>query len=114
MPWEPLPNSTGGEPRPVADGLERVVRHLGAPSVQAVTDVFTVWEEAVGPQVAAHAAPKSLRDGVLKVTVDDPAWTTQLRFMESDILGRLRERLGADAPERIDLGVERPARGRRR
>lgn len=107
MPWEPLPNSAAGEPRPVTVGLERIVRGLGGPSVQAVTDVFTVWEEAVGPQVAAHARPKSLRDGVLKVAVDDPAWTTQLRFLEAEILGRLRVSLGADAPERIELRVTR-------
>ncbi|MEZ5205579.1 MAG: DUF721 domain-containing protein [Acidimicrobiales bacterium] len=105
MPWEPLPGSSDPEPRPLRDGLDRVVRHLGAPSVQAVTDVFGVWEEAVGAQVAAHAVPKSLRDGVLKVTVDDPAWTTQLRFLEPEILGKLRTALGADAPERIELRV---------
>ena len=114
MPWEPLPNSNGDEPRPLTDGLDRVVRHLGAPSVRAVTDVFTVWEEAVGPQVAAHAVPKSLRDGVLKVAVDDPAWTTQLRFLEADILSRLAASLGDEAPDRIELRVDRPGRSGRR
>ncbi len=73
----------------LAASLDAVVRSLKGPGARAVAGVFASWEEAVGPQVAAHARPLSFDGGRLVVEVDDPAWATQLRYLESD----LRERL---------------------
>ena len=72
--------------------------------------MFARWEEAVGPQIAAHATPASLVDGVLVVDVDHPTWATQLRFLETDLLARLRDVAGADELTRIELRVRVEAR----
>jgi predicted nucleic acid-binding Zn ribbon protein len=79
------------EPVPLADSLDAVVRSLRGPGARAVAGVFAGWDEAVGPQIAAHAQPVSLDDGRLVIHVDEPAWATQLRYLEAD----LRERLAA-------------------
>lgn len=68
--------------------------NFGAPPASEVRGVFDGWAEIVGEQVAAHTTPTSLRDGVLLVDVDDPAWASQLTFMEADLLGRLEQHLG--------------------
>ena len=60
--------------------------------------VFGRWEEAVGEAVARHVQPLRLDGSRLVVEVDDPAWATQLRFLEAN----LRERLLAVAGARID------------
>jgi predicted nucleic acid-binding Zn ribbon protein len=73
------------------DSLDAVVRALHGPSAQTVEGVFARWEEAVGPDIAAHAKPSALREGCLVVTVDHPTWATQLRFLEADLLARLAE-----------------------
>ncbi|MCU4187099.1 DUF721 domain-containing protein [Acidiferrimicrobium sp. IK] len=77
------------EPAPVGSSLDRLARRLGAPPPDVLSAVFARWEEMVGPQVAAHAAPRSLRGGVLVIAVDEPAWATQLRMLSGDLLARL-------------------------
>ena len=62
----------------------------------------------VGPQIAAHARPASLTDGRLVVDVDHPTWATQLRFLEQDLLARLRDVAGADEISSIELRVRPP------
>ena len=97
-------------PRPVSDGLEPLARRLGAPTASALGAVFSRWEEAVGPAVAAHSRPLSLTDGVLTVAVDQPGWATQLRYLTATLLARLEEVAGAGVVRRIDIRVE-PGQG---
>lgn len=78
----------------MAPTLDRLVRHLGASSTSTVQQVFGRWPELVGPQVAAHSRAVRLRDGILSLVVDEPAWATQLRLLEADLLTRLTEVLG--------------------
>ena len=91
------------EPEPdelvsLAVSLDGVVKSLKGPSRRAVGGLFGRWDEAVGEQVAQHVRPVKLDGGVLSVEVDDPAWATQLRFLE----GNLRERLLAVTGAQID------------
>jgi predicted nucleic acid-binding Zn ribbon protein len=108
MPWAPLPNGEPPEPRRVGEGLDRVAASLGVPDAAVLPAVFGGWEELVGARVAAHARPLSLRAGVLAVAVDEPAWATQLRFLEGDLLGRLAERVGSGKVARIEVRVVGP------
>jgi predicted nucleic acid-binding Zn ribbon protein len=96
---------TDGEPKALSDSVDEVVRSLRGTSARTLAGVFSRWEEAVGPQVAAHARPASLVDGCLVVEVDHPTWATQLRFLESDVLTRLRDVAGVDEVARIELRV---------
>jgi len=113
VPWEPLPGSAERDPSRVGDSLDRLVRHLGGPSSAAVGSLFGHWPELVGEQVAAHADPVSLRDGTLVIAVHDPAWATQLRFLEGEILGRVRAALGGADVDRLEVRVRRPEGGSR-
>lgn len=110
MPWQPLPTGDGRhvEPEPLAHSLDRVVRHLGGSSAEAVGGLFGRWLDIVGERIAQHATPSAVRDGTLVVTVDDPAWATQLRFLEAEILGRVRDALDLDGLERLEVRVRRP------
>ena len=68
--------------------------------------VFGRWEESVGAAVAAHVQPVKLDGSVLVVEVDDPAWATQIRFLEATLRERLREVAGASV-ERLEVRVSR-------
>jgi predicted nucleic acid-binding Zn ribbon protein len=84
----------GPPPEPVGATLERLVRHLGwGPRTRAV-GVIADWERIVGPAIAAHAAAVASDGTTLVVAVDDPAWATQLRWLEADLLGRLEREAG--------------------
>lgn len=90
----------------VSDSVDSVVRSLRGAGAQAVKGVFGGWEDAVGPQVAAHATPVALDAGRLLVEVDQPGWATQLRFLESTLIERLAEVAGAGAVRSIEVRVK--------
>jgi predicted nucleic acid-binding Zn ribbon protein len=113
VPWEPLPGRGEDGPSPLRDGLQPVVRRLGGPSIAAVDGVFGRWEEIVGERVAAHTRPLSLRDGRLVVGVDDPAWATQVRFLEAEVLTRVAAVLGPGEVSAIEVRVRPPEAPRR-
>jgi len=70
---------------------EQIVRA----GMAAMGGVFGRWEDAVGAAVAAHVQPVKLDGTTLIVEVDDPAWATQLRFLEATLRERLLEVAGA-------------------
>ena len=105
MPWQPLPSSSGGEPRPLGETVDRLVRSMGAPSAEATRSIFADWAEIVGDQIAEHARPHALRERTLVVAVADPAWATQLRFLETELLGRIAAATGSDEVTSIEVRV---------
>lgn len=70
-----------------AQGMDQKLRQYRA---------WEVWEQVVGPQIARHARPLRLREGILEVRVDQPIWMQQLRMMAPDILRKLNRALGED------------------
>ncbi len=102
-PWKPLPEDD--EPRPAKASLDRIVQKMGAPKAASLEAVFERWTDIVGEGVAAHARPRSLRNGTLVVAVDDPAWASELRFLGPQILAACTAVAGADTVRRIDVKV---------
>jgi predicted nucleic acid-binding Zn ribbon protein len=99
------------DPEPVRRTLDRLLDHLTGAPMAATTSVFERWDELVGEAIAAHTRPLRLREGVLSVGVDDPAWASQLRFLEGDLLARLAAAPGGAAVTEITFQVT-PATGR--
>lgn len=93
-----------GEPVPLQAGLDAVVRSLNATDAATVRSVFSGWEQAVGPVIAAHARPVKLDGTVLLVEVDDPGWATQLRYLQTDLIATLQT-LGSGTIDRLELKV---------
>jgi predicted nucleic acid-binding Zn ribbon protein len=56
--------------------------------------VFGRWPHVVGEDIAAHATPTALRDGVLNVTAESTAWATQLRMLQGQILAKISAAVG--------------------
>lgn len=76
------------EPAQLRQGLERFLRHLGAPPADVVTELGRRWGEIVGPALDGPTRPIELIDGVLVVACDDPAWASQVSWMEGQIAQR--------------------------
>jgi predicted nucleic acid-binding Zn ribbon protein len=73
---------------------------------QTTVTVFSRWAEIVGEPVCSHVKPLKLDAGTLIVEVDEPAWATQLKFLEADLLTRLNVG-GAMPVERLEIRVKR-------
>jgi predicted nucleic acid-binding Zn ribbon protein len=87
------------DPRP-ATGAFRAALALAAPKTRLAA-TQAVWAETVGERVAAVAEPLSERDGALVVACSDPVWAQELDLMQGELLNRLRERLGEQAPQSL-------------
>ena len=89
------------EPVRLSDTLAAVGAELGIPAGNVHGRLDEHWVDVVGADVAAHARLVSVRDGVLTVSVDDPIWATQLRYLETTVIERDRPR----GPRRGHLGA---------
>jgi hypothetical protein len=70
---------------------------------------WQLWNEVVGPQIAARAQPSRIRNGVLEIKVDQPVWMQQLQLMKPQLLARLNDRLGAPVFHDLYLRRGQPA-----
>jgi len=80
-------------PRPLAGALANLASGL-APAT-TLARVQEIWERAVGPAVAAAAAPTAERDGVLTVTCTAAVWAQELDLMAYELIPRLNAALGS-------------------
>jgi hypothetical protein len=85
--WRPLNQDRG--PRRVGESLDGVV-----PGGRAFTTIVRDWATIVGDNLASHARPAGLHATTLVVAVEDPAWATQLRYLERELLERCAEAVG--------------------
>jgi predicted nucleic acid-binding Zn ribbon protein len=108
------PGHRSDEPRRLRDSLAEVSADLGLPEPDALAFLIEEWESLVGPDVAPHCRLTSLRDGVLRVTVDTAPRGTQLRYLEGELLERAASLLGADIVHelRVRVGAPSARRGR--
>jgi len=89
----------------VAAPLGRVLRHLGVPSAGDLPSLEARWAAAVGPALAENSEPVIVRNGRLVVRVEDPAWASQLRWMEHQVVATLREGPGFETVRGLDVRV---------
>ena len=93
-------------PRPLRQGLERLLDGLGTPDIDAVATLVERWPEVVGPELASRVRAVAVRGSELVVRVEDPAWASQIAWLESRLLERIADLVG---PGRITVVKARVA-----
>jgi len=83
--------------------IEKILNDRGWGAKLKEYRVFSLWRKAVGPGIARHAQPASIRGKRLTVVVDSSAWMQQLSLMKPEVLSRVNDRLGPDGIEGITL-----------
>jgi predicted nucleic acid-binding Zn ribbon protein len=82
------------DPQSLDSTLGRLVGERGWEQPVAVGGAFGRWDAVVGPELAGHCAPETLKDGTLIVRAESTAWATQVRLLTSHLVRRLDEELG--------------------
>ena len=72
--------------------------------------VLGQWPSVVGQQIADHATPTGLNDGVLSVAAESTAWATQLRIVQAQLLAKIAAAVGNG----VVTSLKSPARPHRR
>lgn len=96
----------GKPPRALNEVLGKVLRRMRVSDETSAIGLFSGWRQIVGDAIADHAVPKRLEKRILVVEVDDPAWATQLKFLESQLIATLRDSVG-DEVESLEIRVRR-------
>ena len=100
-PWDPQPRG-----RLVGQGAKK----RGWDDKVTTGRLFAEWDRIVGEDVATHATPERLEEGVLYVRASSTAWATQLRLVAADILRKIAAAMGPGHVRRLKIdGPEKPS-----
>jgi len=96
-------NQMGKELARIGDLLDGVGTRLGLGRSRDAGLIWSRWPTIVGATISEHAEPSSLRDGVLRVRAETPAWAAELGYLGPDIKARANELIGR--PAVVDVRV---------
>ena len=82
------------EPALAGDLVDKLLHGLGLDERLHQYKALIIWNDVVGPQIAARTRPVRIRENILEINVDQPAWMQQLQLMKPKILSRLNAELG--------------------
>jgi len=92
-------------PRPLEGSLDALSARFGMEGARTLGRLFSGWTEIVGPAMAEHVRPIRIDTDALVVTVDHPAWATQVRLLGNTLLDTVSERVGVERPDRLEVRV---------
>lgn len=90
--------------------LEKSLKGLNLEGTYAVSRVFGIWGEIVGPLIAQNTKPRFFRQGILIVEVASAAWANELTMLKPGIMKALEKRLGKGLIREIRWQVAPPYR----
>jgi predicted nucleic acid-binding Zn ribbon protein len=82
------------DPQPLGKLARDLAKKRGWSAHVAEGTVFGHWPAVVGQQIADHATPIGLSEGVLSVAAESTAWATQLRMVQGQLLAKIAAAVG--------------------
>ena len=82
------------EPALAGELVDKMLHGLGLDERLHQYKALIIWNDVVGPQIATRTRPVRIRENILEVNVDQPAWMQQLQLMKPKILAQLNAELG--------------------
>jgi len=84
------------EPVHLRSVLEQLLKDLGTPDITVVTSIVDQWEEVVGLDLATKISAVAISGSELIVRVDDPAWASQINWLEKQLLDKITSLVGEE------------------
>ena len=99
-----------GDPEKIGNILSELIDTRDWRKGIAEGNLFSDWREIVGVDIADHSTPITLFEGKLTIQTSSTAWSTQLRLMSSELLGKIRQSApGALVDELVIIGPHTPS-----
>ena len=70
-----------------------------------MTQIWDIWDSAVGQAIAMNAKPDAFKDGHLTVNVSSSAWIHQLKFLEKEIISNINKQTDRDLIKQIRFKI---------
>ena len=84
------------EPVHLRSVLEQLLKDFGTPDITVVTSIVDQWEEIVGHDLAAKISAVAVSGAELIVRVDEPAWASQINWLEKQLLDKITSLVGEE------------------
>ena len=84
------------EPVHLRSVLEQLLKDFGTPDITTVTSIINEWEEIVGSDLATKISAVAISGSELIVRVDDPAWVSQISWLENQLLDKITRLIGEE------------------
>jgi len=98
------------DPQQLSNILNELVAHRDWRKGIAEGTLFTDWAQVVGAEIASHATPVSLVDGLLTIQTTSTAWATQMRMISTQLLTTISQSApGALVEELVIIGPHAPS-----
>jgi len=98
------------DPQQLSNILNELVAHRDWRQGIAEGTLFTDWAQVVGAEIASHATPVSLVDGLLTIQTTSTAWATQMRMISTQLLTTISQSApGALVEELVIIGPHAPS-----
>lgn len=85
-----------------------VNKRLGLARADSLVTLEASWVQLLGREIASSTRIASLREGHLRIEVDDPAIADHLRWMSSDLVAAANDICGGEVVGRVSFTVGRP------
>ncbi|MCV7383083.1 DUF721 family protein [Mycolicibacter longobardus] len=82
------------DPQALGAATRDLAQSRGWSAQVAEGTVLGQWRAVVGEDIASHATPTRLSDGVLSVSAESTAWATQLRLVQAQLLAKIAAAVG--------------------
>jgi hypothetical protein len=98
-----------GKATSLGNALEGITRRLDRKSGGSFSSarVSRAWSAVAGNMVVGHTTGAHLRDGVLVVYVDKPAWATELSAMSERYRKSINEEVGEELVSKVTFTVSK-------
>ncbi len=93
-------------PVPLRRSLERLLAGMGAPKIDDTMAIIDQWPEIVGERLAERIEAVAVRGSELLVAVHDPAWASQVAWLEVQLLERIEALVGPGRITSVRVRVE--------
>lgn len=77
----------------ISDILSKALSKYKPPQETEITQIWKIWDLALGSTITQNAKPDTFKNGQLQVTVSNSVWIHQLKFLEKEMIANLNARL---------------------
>lgn len=102
-----LQDQRDDDPIPLSVALEVMKARLGLARSDVVGVLGSHWKKLLGDDLSAHCELISIRDGVMGISVDDPAIADGLRWMTGDLVSASNDICGGRFVTDVRITVRR-------
>ena len=74
--------------------LEKLMKSIGAPDIDSTINLLEIWPELIGEELSSKISLVALNGSTLVIHVNDPAWASQISWLEAQILERIDKKIG--------------------